>query len=125
MKRRLTLQVLYKIADVAPADVLVCLSACQTGLGRSTADGVIGIGQAFFEAGVLAMVLSLWRTGRRRGSAAAGDAGDTRRVAYRPDSYERRRSWTTIWRTVRHSCGSATAGFACLYRTRPTSMPPD
>ncbi|HSW05621.1 CHAT domain-containing protein [Aquabacterium sp.] len=51
----------HEIADVALADALVFLSACQTGLGRPTADGVIGLGRAFLEAGARAVVLSLWR----------------------------------------------------------------
>lgn len=51
----------HEIADVALADALVFLSACQTGLGRPTADGVIGLGRAFVEAGAVAVVVSLWR----------------------------------------------------------------
>jgi CHAT domain-containing protein len=36
------------------------LSACQTGLGYITADGVYGIQRALKQAGVDAMVVSLW-----------------------------------------------------------------
>jgi hypothetical protein len=31
-----------EIAEIGLSDALVFLSACQTGLGRATADGVIG-----------------------------------------------------------------------------------
>jgi hypothetical protein len=51
----------HEIADGQLANALVFLSACQTGLGRPTADGVIGLGRAFLEAGALAVILSLWR----------------------------------------------------------------
>jgi CHAT domain-containing protein len=39
---------------------LVTLSACQTGLGRVTGDGVLGLGRAFLYAGTPAVVVSLW-----------------------------------------------------------------
>lgn len=39
---------------------LIILSACQTGLGTITADGVYGMQRALKTAGVKAMVLSLW-----------------------------------------------------------------
>ncbi len=39
---------------------LVVLSACQTGLGRLTADGVYGILRGLKQAGARAMILSLW-----------------------------------------------------------------
>jgi len=42
-------------------DALVFLSACQTGQGRPTADGVIGFGRAFLQAGARAVVASLWK----------------------------------------------------------------
>ncbi len=51
----------HEIADVTLSDALVFLSACQTGLGRPTADGVIGLGRAFLQAGATAVVVSLWR----------------------------------------------------------------
>jgi CHAT domain-containing protein len=40
---------------------LVVLSPCQRGLGRVTADGVLGLGRAFMRAGARAVVASLWR----------------------------------------------------------------
>jgi CHAT domain-containing protein len=51
----------HEIAQGQLANALVFLSACQTGLGRPTADGVIGLGRAFLQAGALAVLLSLWR----------------------------------------------------------------
>lgn len=39
---------------------LLVLSACQTGLGYITADGVYGIQRALKQAGVKAMIVSLW-----------------------------------------------------------------
>lgn len=49
-----------EITDVKLDDALVFLAACQTGKGRVTADGVVGLGRAFLEAGARAVVLSLW-----------------------------------------------------------------
>ncbi len=51
----------HEIAEVRLDHALVYLSACQTGLGRPTADGVIGLGRAFFAAGAQAVLLSMWR----------------------------------------------------------------
>ena len=50
-----------EVPEVPLADALVFLSACQTGQGRPTADGVIGLGRAFLEAGARAVVMSLWK----------------------------------------------------------------
>jgi CHAT domain-containing protein len=50
-----------EIADLQLDAALVVLSACESGLGRATADGVLGIGRAFLRAGARAVLLSLWR----------------------------------------------------------------
>jgi CHAT domain-containing protein len=42
-----------------PAD-LVALSACQTGLGRVSGDGMIGLSRAFLVAGARAVLVSQW-----------------------------------------------------------------
>jgi CHAT domain-containing protein len=39
---------------------LVVLSACNTGRGRLTGDGVIGLSRSFFAAGVSTLIVSLW-----------------------------------------------------------------
>lgn len=50
-----------EIPDVPLQDALVFLSGCETGRGRPTADGVVGLARAFLEAGARAVVFSLWR----------------------------------------------------------------
>lgn len=40
---------------------LVVLSACDTGLGRITGDGVIGLSRCLFAAGVSSVIVSLWQ----------------------------------------------------------------
>lgn len=50
-----------EIANISLPGALVFLSACQTGLGRPTADGIIGLSRAFLEAGARAVVMSMWK----------------------------------------------------------------
>jgi CHAT domain-containing protein len=44
---------------------LVVLSACQTGLGRATADGMVGLARSFLAAGARTVVVSLWNVSDR------------------------------------------------------------
>ncbi|MDP8935216.1 MAG: CHAT domain-containing protein, partial [Cyanobacteriota bacterium] len=39
---------------------LVVLSACNTGMGRITGDGVIGLSRALISAGTPSVIVSLW-----------------------------------------------------------------
>jgi len=50
-----------EIAGLRLDGALVVLSACESGLGRTSAEGVLGLGHAFLRAGARALVLSLWR----------------------------------------------------------------
>jgi CHAT domain-containing protein len=61
-----------EVADVRLDDALAFLSACQTGQGRATADGVVGLGRAFLEAGARAVIVSLWKVEDACASALAG-----------------------------------------------------
>ncbi|NES67252.1 MAG: CHAT domain-containing protein [Okeania sp. SIO2D1] len=51
---------IYRFKSNLTAD-LVVLSACETGLGDITTDGVVGIARPFIGAGVPSVVVSLWR----------------------------------------------------------------
>lgn len=55
---RLSARTVIRDLDV-PAE-LVVLSACQTGLGRLTGDGMIGLSRSFLAAGARTVVVSLW-----------------------------------------------------------------
>jgi CHAT domain-containing protein len=51
----------YELAAFDLDDPLVFMSACETGLGRATTDGVLGLSSAFLAAGARAVIASLWR----------------------------------------------------------------
>ncbi|MCL4845275.1 MAG: CHAT domain-containing protein [Acidobacteria bacterium] len=54
---RLTAAEVYRL----PLDAdLVVLSACRTGLGELSADGIVGLTRAFFSAGTPSLVATLW-----------------------------------------------------------------
>ena len=49
-----------EILDLNLSAELVVLSACDTGRGQVTGDGIIGLSRSFILAGVPAMIVSLW-----------------------------------------------------------------
>jgi CHAT domain-containing protein len=52
-----------EILDLKLNAELVVLSACDTGRGRITGDGVIGLSRALISAGVPSVIVSLWAVG--------------------------------------------------------------
>jgi CHAT domain-containing protein/tetratricopeptide (TPR) repeat protein len=51
----------YEILDLKLNAELVVLSACDTGRGRITGDGVIGLSRSLITAGVSSVMVSLWK----------------------------------------------------------------
>ncbi len=51
----------YEILDLKLNAELVVLSACDTGRGRITGDGVIGLSRSLITAGVPSVMVSLWK----------------------------------------------------------------
>ena len=52
----------FEVADLTFNDLdLVVLSACNTGLGELSEDGVIGLQRGFKKAGARSMIMSLWK----------------------------------------------------------------
>ncbi|HEY9297580.1 MAG TPA: CHAT domain-containing protein, partial [Phormidium sp.] len=49
-----------EILDLKLSADLVVLSACDTGRGRITGDGVVGLSRALISAGVPSVIVSLW-----------------------------------------------------------------
>ena len=49
----------YQVADVPLTSAIVFLAACDTGQGRVSSDGVLGLGQNFLQAGAQAVILAL------------------------------------------------------------------
>jgi len=69
-----------EIADLTLQADVVTLSACETGLGQFVrGEGVVGLSQAFFEAGTNGLSVSLWQVADRSTSALM--RGVYRRVA--------------------------------------------
>ena len=59
-----------EIADLSLQADVVTLSACETGLGQFVrGEGVVGLSQAFFEAGANGLSVSLWQVADRSTSA--------------------------------------------------------
>jgi Uncharacterized protein conserved in bacteria len=57
-----------EIFDLKLNAELVVLSACDTGLGRLTGDGMIGLSRSFLNTGVPSLVMSLWAIDDRKTS---------------------------------------------------------
>jgi CHAT domain-containing protein len=62
-----------EVGEVPLRDAVVFLSACETGGGTPTVDGVLGLSRAFLKAGARTVIMSLW---------AVDDAATSRLVTY-------------------------------------------
>lgn len=79
-----------EVSDLDLGDAaLVVLSACETGLGRVSADGVIGLPRGFKKAGAGALLISLWDVNDKATQLLMSEfmrslaAGDSKREALR------------------------------------------
>lgn len=84
-----------EVADMDLSSVsLVVLSACQTGLGKVTEDGVFGMQRGFKQAGAGTMVMTLWEVDSEMTQSMIERfyanllAGDERHVAFRKARHE-------------------------------------
>ena len=77
--------------DLSGIDI-VGLSACQTGLGEITDDGVVGLQRAFKNAGVQSIIMSLWKV---------DDAAASRMMQTFYQEYSKGRSKTEAFKTAR------------------------
>jgi CHAT domain-containing protein len=61
-----------EVADIPLDNAVVFLAACDTGQGRISSDGVLGLGQSFLKAGAQAVILSLCKVADAATSVLAG-----------------------------------------------------
>ena len=86
--------------DLRGLDLLV-LSACQTGLGDVTADGVMGLQRGFKKAGAQSIVMSLWSVD----DAATRDMMEQFYKQLKPDMSNKREAFLNAQQDVRKNDG--------------------
>ena len=86
--------------DLRGLDLLV-LSACQTGLGDVTADGVMGLQRGFKKAGAQSIVMSLWTVD----DAATRDMMEQFYKQLKPDMSNKREAFLNAQQDVRKNDG--------------------
>ena len=86
--------------DLRGLDLLV-LSACQTGLGDVTADGVMGLQRGFKKAGAQSIVMSLWSVD----DAATRDMMEQFYKQLKPDLSNKREAFLNAQQDVRKNDG--------------------